>query len=80
MALVTNFKCQHCSRTVHEIVCRDNLCGVCRSTLAQIAKDNHMALCASRPLEERIRVIEEQLYDADADRRLRALEAKNQKY
>ncbi len=80
MALVTRFDCAECKRPHTEVKHRSGICSFCRADSAAIDKAAHMAKLAALPLEERVRRIEEALYDLNAESRLKALEAGHARY
>lgn len=75
MACVRSFRCKNCGEDVYEVADSSGVCCACRTGLAKIAEDAHMAKLAILPLEERIRRIELLLYRLDAEKRLRILES-----
>lgn len=80
MALVAEFRCTSCGQTVHEVVTCIDVCQACRKKEWKRAKREHLYGLAGLTLEERVRRIEEQLYDLDIDRRFRVIESKNVRY
>jgi hypothetical protein len=80
MAFVTTFTCGHCRQQRHEVVTHSRICATCRATIAKADEAAHMAKLAALPLEERVRRVEQALYNLDADSRLKALEAANARY
>ena len=80
MAFVTQFTCSNCRETRHEVVTPSRICARCRGVLARVKKDAHMGQLVALPLPERIRRIEEQLYELDAEKRITALEVHHIKY
>lgn len=80
MALVTEVTCKECGDTKREVTNHDGLCQDCRQSLAVLARAAHLLRLQRLPLGVRLARIEEQLYDLDAERRLRAVESQNQRY
>ena len=80
MAFVAEFICIECRRFVNEVVDGSSTCARCRLALAKADKDAHMSRLSILPIEERVRRIEEMLYDLNTDSRLRKLECRNVSY
>lgn len=75
MALVTDFQCKECNRTVLEVKI-NGICENCRISLEKRSRRVHFAGLKGLTLEERVEKIEKQLYDMNIERRLRLLESK----
>lgn len=80
MALIREFVCITCGSTVMEVTDYSNVCGQCRTNEANARKRMHLASLKGLTVEERLARIEEELYDSNANKRLRALESKNATY
>ena len=80
MALVTDVNCKECSTTKHEVTDHSGVCQDCRAEIAGKKRRVHLAGLRGMTPEERLERIEAQLYDLDAERRLRAIEAANTRY
>jgi len=80
MALVTEFICSSCQRSVWGLVYADKMCAECRVKNADLARRLHFGALNGLTVQERLSRIEIQLYDLDAEKRLKALEAKNATY
>jgi Zn-finger nucleic acid-binding protein len=80
MALVVDFTCPNCTLKRREARVTAGECNTCASARAVILERAHLDLLASLPVEERLRRIETALYQLDAETRLKALEARYQKY
>lgn len=80
MAYITSFNCKHCGNVRAEVVESSQICANCRFEIAKLDKENHLAKLQLAPLEERVRRIEEQLYDLKINDRLRFLESHHQSY
>ena len=88
MAYLVNFECTECGLQKQEcdptpvgpVLGRGVICAACRHKIADRERRTYLASLTGLTLEERIQLIEEQLYDQNAGRRLAALEAKNTTY
>jgi hypothetical protein len=80
MSLITDVNCNVCGEKKHEVTDHSGVCQDCRKSIADTNRRMHMAMLLGMPLLERVKRIEEQLYDLDADRRLRKIEATNATY
>ena len=82
MALVRQFTCQICDGVKTEVVVHSidayHVCNQCRVTRAAIEKKAYMDKQKLMPLEKRVAIIEEYLYDSNIVNRLRKLEIPNQ--
>ena len=76
MAYVAEFKCKHCGELRHEVVVGGYpyTCASCRVQIAAIEKHAFMEKKRMLPIEKRIEIIEEYLYDSNIADRLKALE------
>jgi len=80
MAFVTDVNCKECGKTKHEVTFNDNVCSSCRKKISSKKRRMHLAALKGLTPEERLEKIEQALYDADADGRLKALESIHQTY
>ena len=64
MALVIEYTCAECKQPKYGVVDRTRTCPDCRMALAEAAERFHMEKLAMLPLEERVRRIELELYQA----------------
>lgn len=80
MARVADVNCKECGKTKHEVTDHSGVCRDCRATIASKKRRVHLAGLRGMTPEERLERIEAQLYDLDADRRLRVIEASNTRY
>jgi len=80
MALVIDVICEVCGRTKREVTDHSGVCQSCRAEIAQKKRNVHLAGLRGLTTQQRLEVIEAQLYDLDADRRLRAIEMTNVQY
>lgn len=76
MAYITNFTCKTCNLAKREVSDRTGECVACRTAESDRARRVHLAGLEGLTLEERVKRIEELLYDLDATRRLNAIESK----
>lgn len=79
MARVANFLCGDCEREVLEVYI-NGTCASCRLKNADLARRMHFGALNGLAFQDRLSRIEIQLYDLDAEKRLKALEAKNATY
>ena len=67
MAYMTTIFCTECQTSKQAIASADNpaplVCGECRSKIEATRREKHFAELDKLPLEERIRKIEEWIYD-----------------
>ena len=82
MAYVGDVNCTECNTKKREVVhpMDSSTCNSCRHKKASKKKRLHLASLKGLTVEERLDRIEEVLYDTNADRRLKGLEAENQTY
>lgn len=81
MACLTNVHCIECGETKCEILSfPSNVCQDCRTKIASKERLNYLAKLQDMTTEERLKVIEAQLYDLDLPRRLRVLEIGNARF
>jgi reverse gyrase len=81
MAYIQQRECRECGETksvnVHSF---NGMCPECRAKAASEKKRKTLAGLKGLTVEERLNRVEEILYDLDAESRLKALEALNQRY
>ena len=80
MALITDVNCKECGKTKHEVTDHSGVCQDCRAKISSKKRRVHLAGLRGMTPEERLERIEAQLYDLDASRRLREIEAANVRY
>jgi hypothetical protein len=80
MALVTTFTCKICGKEKYEVVYDHHTCQTCYPIEARAKKSAHMAYLKELPLEDRVRLIEEYIYEKRLDERLRDIEVRNIRY
>lgn len=80
MAFVTQFLCHVCKESCTEVIRPDHICSVCRKQASTRARRLHFAALEGLTLQERVEMIERQLYDLNLVERLGALEAANARY
>ena len=81
MALVREFTCTVCEEDRHEVVNGNNgVCASCRTKAADTNRRMHIGALRALTLEERLALIEAQLYDLAIERRLAKLEARTATY
>jgi len=83
MAYITEFKCSVCTKDKREIVNGQQYpytCLECRTAKANIDKHAALTKLQLMPIEARIEHLEAQLYDLNAEARIRALEARFHTY
>ncbi len=82
MALVREFTCQICDMNKTEVITHSvdgyHVCNQCRVSRDAIYKKAYMDNQKLIPLEKRVAIIEEYLYDSNIVDRLRKLEIPNQ--
>ena len=82
MALVREFTCQICDTPKTEVIVHSvdayHVCNQCRASRDAINKKAYMDNQKLMPLEKRVAIIEEYLYDSNIVDRLRKLEIPNQ--
>jgi len=80
MAYITSFNCKHCGNVRTEVVESSQICANCRVEIARLDKENHLAKLELISFDDRVRRIEEQLYDLRLNDRLLFLESHHQRY
>ena len=75
MALVSTFVCGKCGEYVTEVVTSERVCVRCRTIEAKAKKAAHRAYLNALPLEDRIKLIEDALYDLNAENRIARIES-----
>ena len=81
MAFVTDVHCKVCNLIKHEVTYNSGTCSDCRHIIAARKRNIHLrTLEEEYTLEERIKRIEEELYDLHIDSRLGTLEARTATY
>ena len=82
MALVRQFTCQICDEVKTEVIVPSidayHVCNQCRASREAIQKKAYMDNQKLMPLEKRVAIIEEYLYDSNIVDRLKKLELPNQ--
>ena len=80
MARIDDFTCIVCDEPKREVVNNTlyRVCCRCRTKQAEIEKKAHMENLKLMPLEKRVAIIEEYLYDSKIVDRLKKLELPNQ--
>ena len=80
MAYISDMQCSECKEIKRQVITGDSMCSDCRRKTASKQRRMHLGSLSALTVEERIRRIEEQLYDLNTDVRLNRLEANNARY
>jgi ribosomal protein L37E len=77
MTLLKEFQCKKCGGSKFEIIVSGKVCESCCVKSANRAREIHFKKLEDLTLENRVKRIEQTLYDLKIDKRLKSLEAKN---
>lgn len=80
MALITQFICSHCKTPRYELVNKDRMCADCRLSIESNQRRMFLENRQKYSIEQRLSMIEQALYDLNAEQRIGVLEAKNIQY
>lgn len=80
MALISQFTCKHCQTEKYELIRNDCLCSDCRTSIDSNRRRMFLENRQKYAIEQRLRMLEEMCFDIDAEKRLKALEARTATY